>query len=478
MLGAEQLAFTLCLLFAGASLLLITGTQFLDARWLVLLAVGGVIAGVVRFRRRQLGAYRVAQLLDARLGLHDTISTAWYFGRAGEGSQAISGSVAEVVYEQRRQAERAAAAVDPAPAIPITGQRIWALTAVLGLVACSLFGARYFVVHTLDWKQSLIPLRWETIAAALERGLPFVNPKAGTDQGVDVQNGNLDAHPEGEDPRLNDALGIKNPDGQQNAGEPGDTHDPNSRRLDQPDQSSPLASNEGPDGTSPQQNAPGQPSPNANPSGNQPPGNAQTKEQQPQASSSLMDKMKDAMSSLIAKMRPSSQQGPQKREQQDNSSDETKSAGAQKEQAESSQKGSQNQQASQENGSESDEQARTGERAQNVQGHNSDKSSENGNESHSGVGHQDGMKDLKEAEQQRAMGKLAEIIGKRSANLTGEVMVEVPSGKQQLRTQYSQKNGKHADLGGEINRDEIPLVDQSYVREYMEQVHKQAKGVN
>jgi hypothetical protein len=90
------------------------------------------------------------------------------------------------------------------------------------------------------------------------------------------------------------------------------------------------------------------------------------------------------------------------------------------------------------------------------------------------------MKDLKEAEQQRAMGKLEEIIGKRSANLTGEVMVEVPSGKQQLRTQYTQKTGNHADLGSEINRDQVPLVDQSYVREYMEQVHKQAstKGVN
>ena len=74
------------------------------------------------------------------------------------------------------------------------------------------------------------------------------------------------------------------------------------------------------------------------------------------------------------------------------------------------------------------------------------------------------------------MGKLAEIIGKRSANLTGEVTVETSSGKQGLKTQDSQRVGQHSDAGGEINRDEIPLMYQQYVREYMERVHKQAKS--
>jgi len=30
-------------------------------------------------------------------------------------------------------------------------------------------------------------------------------------------------------------------------------------------------------------------------------------------------------------------------------------------------------------------------------------------------------------------------------------------------------------LGGEINRDEVPLIYRQYVRDYMEEVHKQAK---
>jgi hypothetical protein len=100
---------------------------------------------------------------------------------------------------------------------------------------------------------------------------------------------------------------------------------------------------------------------------------------------------------------------------------------------------------------------------------------EKGADAHSGIGRQDGDKSVKEAEQLAAMGKLAEIIGKRSASLTGDMTVETPSGKQQLKTDYSGKVGHHADTGGEINRDEIPLADQQYVREYMELVRKQSK---
>ena len=39
------------------------------------------------------------------------------------------------------------------------------------------------------------------------------------------------------------------------------------------------------------------------------------------------------------------------------------------------------------------------------------------------------------------MGKISEIIGKRSANVSGEVTVEVNSSKQQIRTPYSESQG-------------------------------------
>ena len=80
----------------------------------------------------------------------------------------------------------------------------------------------------------------------------------------------------------------------------------------------------------------------------------------------------------------------------------------------------------------------------------------------------------REAAELAAMGKISEIIGKRAANISGEVMVEVSSGKQQLKTQYSQQNATHVEAGGEINRDEVPLAYQQYVQQYFAQVRKHA----
>ena len=70
------------------------------------------------------------------------------------------------------------------------------------------------------------------------------------------------------------------------------------------------------------------------------------------------------------------------------------------------------------------------------------------------------------------MGKISELLGKRAAQVTGEMTVEVPSGKQQLKTAYSQNKAVHADAGSDANRDEIPLIYQLYVQRYFEEVRK------
>jgi len=70
------------------------------------------------------------------------------------------------------------------------------------------------------------------------------------------------------------------------------------------------------------------------------------------------------------------------------------------------------------------------------------------------------------------MGKISELIGKRSQNVSGEMMVEVSSGKQQLKTQYSNRSASHAEAGGDINRDEVPLAYQQYVLRYFEEIRK------
>jgi hypothetical protein len=73
------------------------------------------------------------------------------------------------------------------------------------------------------------------------------------------------------------------------------------------------------------------------------------------------------------------------------------------------------------------------------------------------------------------MGKISEIFGKRAQNMTGEMMIEVKSSKQQqLRTAYANRATTHRESGGEIHRDEVPLDLQYFVQQYFEKVRKPA----
>ncbi len=71
------------------------------------------------------------------------------------------------------------------------------------------------------------------------------------------------------------------------------------------------------------------------------------------------------------------------------------------------------------------------------------------------------------------MGKLTEIMGKRSQAITGEATVEVQQTSQQLKTNYVNKGVQHSQGGAEISRDEVPVALQPYVQQYFEQVRKQ-----
>ena len=81
---------------------------------------------------------------------------------------------------------------------------------------------------------------------------------------------------------------------------------------------------------------------------------------------------------------------------------------------------------------------------------------------------------MKLAEQLKAMGKISEIIGKRSATVTGETSIEVQSGNQQLHTAYSKTEAAHAETDSDVTRDEIPLAVQAYVQQYFLEVRKNA----
>jgi hypothetical protein len=192
-------------------------------------------------------------------------------------------------------------------------------------------------------------------------------------------------------------------------------------------------------------------------------------------SGSLMDKMRDAMANLMNKLKIPQQAGQQKQmasNQKGQAEGQREQSGGQKGEKGKGQpqgQGAPSDDPDADAGSEAEQQAQAG------QGKSNDKGSDSGspNDSKSGMGKQDGSKDLRDAEQAAAMGKLSEIYGKRAQNVTGEVMIEVSSSKaQQFRTGYTQKQATHREAGGEIHRDEIPLEFQHYVQQYFDHVRK------
>ncbi len=149
----ERAAIAAVAVLAAFVLMLLVGTQVLDWRWLVLLAIVGLGVAGYQIRQRLLSHYRVVQILDGRLKLADSLSTAWYLRKdARRGDDPI-------VEYQLQSAESAAQAVNVSKAFPFTGRRLWSIAGALALVAASLFSVRYFVTNSLSLRQSLIPLQ-------------------------------------------------------------------------------------------------------------------------------------------------------------------------------------------------------------------------------------------------------------------------------------------------------------------------------
>ncbi len=158
--AVEQAGFTLAIVFAGAILMLLLGTQILDWYWLIFLTLIAVLISVVRVRARLLTRYRIAQLLDHRLKLSDALSTAWFLLSRPDGP---ANSVARFQIEH---AEELAASVGPANAFPFQRQRVWVLAGALSAILFGLFAIRYLVQKRLNFEESLIPIH---LSAALER---------------------------------------------------------------------------------------------------------------------------------------------------------------------------------------------------------------------------------------------------------------------------------------------------------------------
>jgi hypothetical protein len=468
--AVERAAIAAALVLGALVVMLLVGTQVLDGRWLGVLAVVGLGTAGYQVRARLVEHYRVAQLLDRRLQLADSLSTAWYLlSNGGKRQDAIT-------EYQLKGAERAALGVDVARAFPFTGRKLWSIAGGLALVAASLFSVRYLVTNSLSLRQSLIPLRLSEVLERTDKDIDETKRQREEAQGSDKRGQKAtpkaDGQKDAKEPQRGEMPQLAKGEGAgagQNPNEPAEMQESKSQDGQNRERKDGEAG-----GT--QQRAGAKQGDEGGQTGSSPKAGPEDQANNPKGSNGLLDRMKDALSSMAAKMRPNSQskQDANERSGEDHKGDQqngSKDQNSQPRQDASNKESSEQQQSSEGQG-----QGQTQEKTRAGQGKTADQSADKSkSDAHSGIGSQDGDKSAKDAEQLKAMGKLAEIIGKRSERATGEVMVENPSGKQQLQTNYSQRLGRHSDLGGEINRDEIPLMYQQYIREYMSEVRQQAK---
>lgn len=468
----------MALVLGGAILLLILGTQILNWYWLVILFAVSLAISVYRGRNKILSRYRVAQSIDAHLGLHDALSTAYFFSEHSEGVH----SSPELVTRQRETAEDLARSADLRQGVPFLAPRTFYVNAALALAVASMFGVRYGITRSLDLRASLIHIDFDgflgssrQVADAKKRGaIPFEKTRESDAAAEQWESKTSDLEPRPDTPldTIDDTETSNPADADASAKSQAKGKDDTPKGddlLNSPDKGQNAESNNDNKGEA-------KDSPDGEPqSGKQ--DNAQQNSDKSSNSgdnSSLADKMKDAISNLMAKLKsqPKNTEG-----KQGGSSAQPSQQSAQKQQNQNqqNQKGNPGEQQSENNAnsqSQGDQQQNGAQQTAQSQGaaKNSDQTTKDGK---SGIGRQDGDKSTREAEQLAAMGKISEIIGKRAANVSGEVMVEVASGKQQLKTQYSERAAKHAEAGGEINRDEVPLAYQQYVQQYFEEIRKE-----
>src|SRR5262245_8532640 len=444
---------------------MLLGTQILSWQVAVLLPLAAVASGLYAARKRTPSSYKAAQIVDRSLGLSDTLSTGFYF--AENASAPVSAEVRRLQWES---AERTASSIDVKQAIPYTMPRSAYAMAALALVATSLFGLRYGLTHSLDLQPPLAHILQQTFGkderveqANNRRRTPKQDPaspdenQALTDEEQKDGSGQQPNQPEGGQEANDQADAGKSADkgmddNKSDVAEPAEDGDKSAQSDEQ------QGNND--DGKSGQS---GDPKADASKEGGKNDSNNSNNE-----SNSLFNKVKDFAQNLLSKVK-SPQGGQQKSVEQQSKQGKGDQAGA-KQQSKDGQK---------QDGQQGDPQeGQAGDQADNSQdpdgkGTGKNDSKQSSNQPGSGMGSQDGDKRIKQAEQLAAMGKISEIIGKRSQTVTGEATVEVKSTSQQIRTPYAQRGSQHSQGGTEINRDEVPVAVQSYVEHYFEQVRKQ-----
>jgi hypothetical protein len=460
---------------AAFILLLLFGTQVLSWSVALTIPLAAAAFGLYRVKRQMPSRYIVAQLLDQRLGLADNLSTALFFSEVAPEANVAP----DIRRGQFEQADRLAQSVDARRAVPYTMPRTVYLMASLALVAGSLFALRYGLSRRLDLKQPLANFLPESLTggkAVQKANNARRNPKQTPetpDDGSAAQNQDQQAPGEQEPNQETQTPGESQTEANakmdakaipiQKPGEQGD----NEMASDDAE-----SQGEGANGKNGEESQDGQQGDSKGGQSDKQQNGEKPDSKNASESSSLMSKMKDAFQNLLSKAKPQQNQQGQAQQGKDQKSAQGKSQSSKQQSGKDGQQQNGQQQGDAQEGEDGQE-AKNAENAQQGKGQGKSDSQQSSKQPGSGIGSQDGDKAIKNAEQLAAMGKISEILGKRSATISGEATVEVQTTNQQLHTKYEQKGAQHTQAGAEISRDEVPVALQPYVQQYFEQIRKQ-----
>lgn len=434
-------ALALTIGMGGFILLLLAGTQVLNWYWPVLLAAVSLGIGIYQLRSRIPTRYQLAQRIDNRMALADSLSTAVYFSEHPKpGFEAICAA-------QFHAAEGIAGTVSLEQALPLTRSRYLVPSLALLAAAASLFVVRYMMTGTLDLNGSMMEMAVDTFfsspaeEAVAKATRPDLGPRSFDPSQPDTPSDDPQQPPpdaeKGKELLTDTQQSQENGTGDK-AGEQGEESD----NQNSNDNSSPQDSNK-------QQNQSGHEGEDK--------GEADS---QGQDERSMLDKLRDAVNNLMNKTNS-------------NESKQQAGKGDAKQKGQKSDKAGKSDDNQQGEGDQQTDATDQGDQGKDPQGKQSQAPGQKqSDQAASGAGQEDGKKAIEDAKAQEAMGKINEILTERSAAISGEMMIEVGQTKQQLRTEMTQQQAGHTDAGGEIHRDRVPLADQTFVERYFQEIRK------
>ncbi len=446
-LGLRDALLAAAVALAGPALLLILGTDRFPSLLLWVFVAAGVGWALYHWRSDQPSGYSAAQLLDQRWGAQDQIATAYFF-RDRLDPQAS------------RQRELAAGSVggDVGEALPLEWPRVgWAAAALLAATVL-LLAVRLSVMPTLSFQPGLAPLLFPSLTHS--------EPQMLEREELPREEGEEAA-------RLSDAAeeADRTPPGEPPAQPPDATEIPlaiDAQAFEMPeveglslgDELTPDASlDEGPaagEGAEPESGEAAAPDPSSDWS---------------EESNNLLDRLKDAFENMIESMSLDSPQGSEGEPQSGEGEQEGEASSESGEQAQSDAPGNQASSAEMEGGEQAE-----GAPEEAAPGQDAGDSEEGGQpgESASASGSAEGSKEIAdEAEREAALDALEEFFQERNEEVRGEITVETSEAEQSAVTPYQDVAGSHADRGGAVTRDEIPLVYQRFIQSYFRNLREQ-----